>query len=367
MIIIILGVVLVFTLILWLLLKMRNIDIWIISYLKQFTLNNKSTTTKHIYFCLADHYEPYFGNASQDVARGRVEKWIDGYMKFSKLHTDSNGRHPQHTYFYPEEEYDEWVLEKLSNICHAEELGDVEIHLHHDNDTAENLEKTLNNFKKKLYEKHNLLRKDKNGNIVYGFIHGNWALDNSRPDGRWCGIDNEIDVLINTGCEYDMTMPSAPSDTQTSTINKIYLAKEDGKCKSHNTGRILEVGDWKKNNELLMIQGPLTLNWKSRKFGLIPRIEASELSYDAPPTSERIDLWEKCGISVKGAEDHVFIKLHTHGLEDSNIDMFFNLDGFDTLWTSLENKYVKQEGYELHYITAWEMYTKIQSLSKSIN
>lgn len=351
----------------WMLLKSRNIDIWIISYLKQFFLKKiiDPTSTKHIYFCIADHYEPYFGFAAQSTARERVEIWVNKYLNVSKSHTDSDGRHPQHTYFYPEEEYDDWILDRLSSICHVDNLGDVEIHLHHDNDTAENLELTLNDFKQKLYEKHNLLRKDENGNIVYGFIHGNWALDNSRPDGKWCGIDNEIDVLINTGCEYDMTMPSAPSNTQTSTINKIYIVKEDGKCKSHDKGRTLKVGDWKKNKELLMIQGPLALNWKSRKLGLIPRIESSELSYDAPPTNERVDLWEKCGITVKGAEEHIFIKLHTHGLEEDNIDMFFNLKGFDNLWTSLENKYVNQEGYKLHYVTAWEMYTKIQSIAQS--
>ena len=31
---------------------------------------------------------------------------------------------------------------------------------------------------------------------AYAFVHGNWALDNSRPDGRWCGIDAELPRLL---------------------------------------------------------------------------------------------------------------------------------------------------------------------------
>jgi len=346
----------------WIILKSRNMHIWIASYIKQSLITKVSTKEKHVYVCLADHYEPYFESVDQVTARARVSRWMKGYNEVAVKHTDSDGRHPQHSYFYPEEEYDEWVLDEIQKICESG-LGDVDIHLHHDNDTADNLTKTLNGFKKLLKEKHNLLRTDANGEIIYGFIHGNWALDNSRPDGRWCGIDNEIDVLINTGCVYDMTLPSAPSDTQTTTINSIYFAKEDGHCKSHDKGRAATTYSNKAAaDELLMIQGPLMLNWKSRKLGLIPRIEASELSYDAPPTEYRAKLWGKASISVEGAEEHVFIKLHTHGLQDLNMDMFFDNNGLEDLWTSLEKQYKDKEGYTLHYVSAWEMYEKVNSL-----
>ena len=360
-IIFILFILVVFT---WLVLKSRNMQLWIGSYIRNvFSAKHRDIPGhKHIYVCLADHFEPYYRKPGEAIARQRVSHWIDNYVRLAKQHTDSDGKHPQHSYFYPVEEYDEWILDELSKVC-KQGLGDVEIHLHHDNDTDENLEKTLLDFKELLYSKHGLLRKNAENNIVYGFIHGNWALDNSRPDGKWCGIDNELDVLVRTGCEYDMTMPSAPSDTQTSTINSIYIAKEDGKCKSHDKGRPLKVGDWKKANELLMIQGPLTLNWSSRKFGLIPRIESSELSWDNPPAAQRVALWENCHVSVKDAETHIFIKLHTHGLEESNPVMFFDNGGFETLWNSLEQKYKNNDSYKLHYVTAWELYSKIKSLS----
>ncbi|VAW65943.1 hypothetical protein MNBD_GAMMA09-233 [hydrothermal vent metagenome] len=347
-----------------LVLKSRNMNLWIMSYIKQ-RLKDKSTPNiKNIYFCLADHYEPYFGSASENVARQRVTNWCENYPKIAKKHTDSSGNHPKHSYFYPEEEYDEEIINKIKLLC-DKNMGDVEIHLHHDNDTADNLEKTLNSFKELLHTKHGLLRKDKNGNIVYGFIHGNWALDNSRPDGKWCGIDNEIDVLIKTGCVYDMTMPSAPSNTQTKTINSIYLAKEDGKCKSHNTGRIVNANTRIAEDELLMIQGPLTLNWYSRKLGLIPRIESGELSFDAPPNNIRSLLWESCNVSIDGDDKNIFIKLHTHGLEDQNVKMFFELNGFENLWSSLEASFRDRDGYSLYYVTAWEMYEKIIEISKN--
>ncbi len=349
-------------LLVFLVLKSRNIDLWIVSYLREKYNREVSTGGKNVYFCLADHYEPYFGSASQELARERVENWCRSYPEIAKKHKDSDGNMPKHSYFYPEEEYDEEIINNIKSLCERG-LGDVEIHLHHDNDTAENLEITLNRFKTLLFEKHDLLRKDKNGNIVYGFIHGNWALDNSRPDGKWCGINNEIEVLIKTGCVYDMTMPSAPDNTQTKTINSLYFSREDGKCKSHNTGRILKPDKWAKDGELLMIQGPLTLNWKNRKLGLIPRIESGELSGDAPPCEQRVKLWEYCNVSISGDSENIFIKLHTHGLENQNVDMFFENNGFDVLWSSLEKAFRDREGYSLHYVTAWEMYEKIRDLS----
>jgi len=239
------------------------------------------------------------------------------------------------------------------------------VHLHHDNDTADNLRRTLNEFTATLHDRHGLLRRDPaTGQLQWVFIHGNWALDNSRPDGRWCGVDNELDVLYETGCVADMTMPSAPSDTQTRRINSIYFAKgRDGCRKSHDDGRPARVGDWAQDRELLMIQGPLTLNWREGKFGLVPRIESAELSFDAPPTAHRIALWGRCGISIDGAGEHVFIKIHTHGATERSMQMLFDQGGFDQLWTELERQYRDRPGCQLHYVTAWEMVSKIRELA----
>jgi hypothetical protein len=344
------------------LIRLRNMQFWIATYVKNAFTKKTKHPVKHVYFCLADHYEPYYGDASQADARKLVDDWVAKYPEIAKQHFDSDGNPPQHSYFYPIEEYDKYILDQLSQICKSG-YGDVDVHLHHDNDTAENLRVVLTDFKQTLFDDHQLLRKNQLGEIVYGFIHGNWALDNSRPDGRWCGIDNELDILAETGCAYDMTMPSAPSDTQTKIINSIYYAKEDGCSKSHDYGRNLVHGlTSQEENELLMIQGPLTLNWKNRKLGLIPKIESGELSGDLPPNISRVKLWVDCAVSVEGKDEHVFVKVHTHGLQKENSKMFFDRSGFDDLWSSLESLYRDTDGCQLHYVSAWEMYEKIKQL-----
>jgi hypothetical protein len=363
-----LSVVLVGSLIVVYFIRLRNMQYWLPAYITQRLKKNRhsSKTVKHVYFCFADHYEPYYNNATPTEAKARVDKWLQNYPALAKQFTDSDGKHPQHSFFYPEEEYDEQLVQNLSDMCH-EGYGDIEVHLHHDNDTADGLTQKLLGFKKILHDRHNCLSKDeKTGEIIYAFIHGNWALDNSRPDGRWCGVDNELDVLVNTGCYMDMTMPSAPSDTQTKKINSIYFAKGKVGCrKSHDEGRDVKVGGkWAEPGELLIVQGPLALNWRNRKWGILPKIESSELSQDCPPNLERIKLWGGCEISVKGAEEHVFIKVHTHGATEENAKMLFDDGGFVALWKGLEDAYKGTNGCQLHYVTAGELYDKVRSLSK---
>ncbi len=318
----------------------------------------------HVYFCFADHFEPYGYGADKDIANRRVERWLTEYPEVARKHRDSGGNHPIHSFFYPAEEYDEEIVDRLSALC-REGLGDIEVHLHHDNDNAANLEHALNSFKTTLHEKHGLLRRDPaTREILYCFIHGNWALDNSHPHGRWCGVDNELDILIKTGCRCDMTMPSAPSDTQTRKINAIYFAKGRPGCrKSHDSGRDAAAGTWCNADELLLIQGPLGLNWQSRKFGLIPRIESAEISADAPPTPARVALWGDLAPAVRGAPQHVFIKVHTHGAVETTMDMLFG-GGFETLWTCLESRYRDRPGFSLHYVSAWQMAEQVRALSE---
>ena len=353
-------------LVIYLILRTRNIDIWFMAYIKERIkklTNPGRNNIKHIYFCFADHYEPFWRQANDEEAMQRVDQWIQHYPKAVEGHYDSEGKKPIHTMFYPEEEYTFEIIDKLNGLVKAG-IADIEIHLHHDDDTAENLEKTLMNFKKVLHEEHGLLRKNEQQEIIYAFIHGNWSLDNSRPDGRYCGVDNELSILKKTGCYIDMTMPSAPSDTQTKIINSIYQSKGiEGQCKSHDNGELIEVNTRFDNDSLLLLQGPLTLNWKNRKFGLIPKVESSEISSDARPTDVRINLWENCNVCVKGQEDHVFIKLHTHGAEDGNIKMFFEDGEYDSLLTKLERKYRDNDRYKLHYMSAWDMYQKIVELN----
>ena len=340
-------------------LRSRNMQYWIVDYVAQWRRRrDKSGAPVNVYVCFADHYEPFGGGAESDHARARVRRWTMEYPRIASAHRDSADRHPRHTFFYPIEEYAPDVLDSIASLCSAG-FGDVDVHYHHDDDTAENLERAIVGFVGTLRDRHGLLdRPQQHGRTPYCFVHGNWALDNSRPDGRWCGVDDELSVLAATGCVADMTMPSAPSDTQCRLVNRLYFARgRPGHRKSHDHGRMIGEGrPQAARGEILMIQGPLGLNWRSRKWGLLPRIENGEISADARPDAERVKLWERLAPRlVRPDGTHVFIKLHTHGAEDPTLERLLGGD-FDRLWTLLEERYRDRPGYRLRYVTAWEMY-----------
>ena len=141
----------------------------------------------HLYVCVTDHFEPRWRKPSLDEERRRVRLWADGFPALAARHRDSFGRDHQRTLFFPVEEYRPEHLHAINELV-AKGLVDVEVHLHHDNDTADNLRTTLVDFATLLHEEHGLLRKDPvTGKVTWAFIHGNWALDNSMPDGRYCG------------------------------------------------------------------------------------------------------------------------------------------------------------------------------------
>ena len=347
---------------------LRNINIWISEYLKQLVLKNNylanvDNKTLKILFTICDHYEPYWENKSDSVAYNRVNKWVTKYQEIASRHKDSIGSPPKHNFFYPIEEYKSNLLEMIAEICHNG-FGEVEIHLHHNDDNSENLRKTLLEFKDTLVNNHGLLPKNKKtAEIMYAFIHGDWALDNSRPDGKCCGVNDELTILQETGCYADFTMPSAPSDTQTKTINSIYYAVDDPKMpKSHDTGEPASAGK-KDCNGLLCIQGPLALNLHYRKFGIIPRIENGCFAWDTPVNIRRAKIWMRQHIHVKNRPDIIFIKLHTHGTQENNINSFFEKGKLENLFNIME-KYCgdKNNHCRLFYVSARQMYNVVKGL-----
>lgn len=341
--------------------RTRDFDIWLIPYLKQLLARRRLQTRgpTHIMLCVADHFEPQGGAAGYEHEVRRMDEWMSRYPALASRHRDFEGRPHQHTFFYPEEEYRPEHLDRLTELCRRG-FGDVEVHLHHDHDTPEGLAQKLTTFVNTLHQRHGLLHRDlQSGRIQYGFIHGNWALDNS-DGGKWCGVNNELDILAATGCYADFTLPSTPSRTQTRKINSIYYAQDDPcRPKSHDTGVDVEVGRTM-SGTLMIVQGPLALNFRSRKFGVIPRVENGELSGDNPPSSSRADLWVRQGVHVKGRPEWIFIKLHTHGANDKNIEALLGAAMDETL-LYIETVYNDGAQYCLHYVTAREMYNIIKA------
>lgn len=341
--------------------RSRNMQTWLPDYLRR-TLRRETAESGpvHVMFCFVDHYEPAWGKVDLDTQRRRVDRWMRDYPAMASRHRDADGRAPQHTFFYPEEEYLKEHLDKLESLC-ADGYGEIEIHLHHDNDTPENFTQTLNRFNTLLHETHGALSRDPDtGQLRFAFIHGNWSLDNSRADGRWCGLNNELILLRELGCYADFTLPSAPSDTQTRTVNAIYYATDDPeRPKSHDRGVHVRVGG-EAVGDLMIVQGPLGLNWRQRRLGVVPRIENADVRKGCPPTTQRVDAWVRTGIHVEGRPEWVFVKVHTHGTQERDMDTLLG-DAMHAMHTHLETAYNDGERHVLHYVTAREMYNIIKA------
>ena len=336
-------------------LRRRNLQKWLGSYIVQCTRRRKSRDMKgpvHVLLCIADHFEPGWGRADQADVDERVAAWISLYPQLFRHFRDSDGRAPQHTFFYPIDEYEPRHVDALADLC-RQGFGEVEIHLHHDNDTADNLDRTLRRFTQLFSQRHGLLGRSDGGHPMYGFVHGNWALDNSRPDGRWCGVNNELEVLRRTGCYADFTLPSAPDATQTHKINSIYYAtgKADF-CRSHDSG--INVGSQPAPPEgLMLIQGPLLLVWSNGK--LIPRIENGCIQKSQPPTMARLDQWVKANVHISLRPDWLFVKLYTHGAPEANRQVLLG-DAMVEFHHSLAQRRGSDDRFCFHYVTAREMY-----------
>jgi hypothetical protein len=333
--------------------RRKNMHLWLASYLRR-----RAPTTGdgpvHILFAFVDHFEPQWGRPTYDVEVARVARWREGWKALASRHRDADGIAPQHTFFYPEEEYRPEHLDQLAALC-REGYGEIEVHLHHDDDTEKGLREKINRFVAVLHERHGALPVEPaTGRPVFGFIHGNWSLDNSRGDGRWCGVNNELRVLGDLGCYGDFTLPSAPSDTQTRKINSIYYAVDDcARPKSHDEGVDAKVGH-AGQGDLLLVQGPLALNWRNRRWGLIPRIENGDIRAGYAPTPDRVDLWIRQHIHVHGRPEWIFVKVHTHGTQERDIDALLG-PPVDALFGDLEARYNDGRRYVLHYVSTREM------------
>jgi hypothetical protein len=345
---------------------LKGTHIWLPDYLKNRLRRRRTVFPLKILFAFVDHFEPEQKPGDPPALQlERVRGWIDGYERRFGGHADRDGRPPLHTYFFPQEQYRSDVLDLLAGHC-ARGFGEVEVHIHHDNETESGFLEKMEEFKDRLAG-HRLLSRDRSdGRIKYGFIHGNWALDNARTDGRWCGLNNEISLLRKTGCYCDFTLPCAPSDGQTRKVNSIYFCDDDpGRPKSHDRGRDVVFGG-KGSGDLLMVQGPLALNWRDRSRGVLPRIENGDIGPNNPITRLRIRLWIDLGIGVAGRDDFVFVKVHTHGLKPRNHDFLLG-ETAERGFRILETEFNDGERYELYYVTAREMANIVMALNDGVD
>lgn len=334
---------------------------WLVPYAGQALFRRRRTVEReHLIIALADHFEPSIVPNSKhgtfaplDEQERRLERWCRSYPAALGEWRDSEGRPLVHTCFYPAEQYHAPLIERLADFCH-QGWGEIEIHLHHGHgapDTPENTRRQLIEFRD-ILASHGCLSRS-NGDVAprYAFVHGNWALANS-GEGKACGVDNEMQILAETGCYADMTLPSAPNVAQISKINSMYeCALPLDQRAPHREGHDLRIGRAPKVFPL-MIQGPLLLNIGS-SGRLKPRIENGEISGRNPASMRRLQLWKRAGIIVSGRPDWIFIKLHCHGM-DPRDETGMTGEPMRRFLRELTED-AKQRNYGLHFVTAREM------------
>lgn len=317
--------------------------IWLPDYARHLVASKPRVDgTQHVLFLFVDHYEP--GRGEQGVARNR--EWLASYREFADRHRDSYGRKPQHTWFYAYDHLNDGAMTDLSRAVY-DGYGEVELHWHHGGDTNQD-------FPAKLaaalawFRAHGALVSE-DGKTSFGFIHGNWTLDNSGKPER-CGVSRELTFLKEAGCYADFTFPAAASTAQPSKVNSIYYALDDDRPKSYDDGVDAEVG--RRNADgFLIFTGPIGL-----KAGM-HFTDAGALELKHGPALERVDRWVNTAISVKGRPEWIFVKIYTHGVQGRSV--VFS-PGTDAMFSHLEESY-GTGNWRLHYVTAREAYNIVRA------
>jgi hypothetical protein len=298
----------------------------------------------HIFFLVTDHFEP-------DYDADRVRHWTDRYRALAARHRDSDGRPPQHGWFYPGEQGDPTIFGILREMTTAG-FGEVELHYHHHYDTLETLRPQLTDAIAD-FQQYGFL-KTRDGQTRFAFIHGNSDLDNSNgPDN--CGVSTELRLLRDLGSFADFTFPSVYLDSQPPFVNNIYAAKDDDQPKSYT--RPLPLSALRDGSaDLMIFQGPLIFSPSLKLSHLFLDLDDGDLHAAVPASADRVDRWVRANVHVADRPDWIFIKTFTHGISSAAEEDAIVGPAFDAALSHLEQQYNDGRRYVLHYITARQAY-----------
>lgn len=349
--------------------------VWILRVLMLVAIPTAGTIAapKHIMFAFVDHFEP-----TGSVPDNEVNMWVDDYAAMASCHIDADGRHPIHSYFLislPVIEPDllHYTLIKLNQATYGG-YGEVEFHCHHgveDESKRTEQEATddllcLISQTKAYFNMHGaLVTAQPEPQFTFGFIHGMWALDNSRlnfwsvrgyPHFEYCGVNREMEFLSKCGAYADFTFPAwGPMDPLLGDAI-FYAADDDLPASYHSLANIhlVEVNR-PSRGDLMIVEGP----WGDGD------LSCNTGSSYVWPTLSRMDRWLAHNVHIIGYDDWIFIKVHTHGCagDISRPDIRDCLFGtvMDNFYTDMEQRFNDGVHWKLHYVSAREMYNIIKA------
>ena len=111
---------------------------------------------------------------------------------------------------------------------------------------------------------------------------------------------------------------------------------------------------------LLLIQGPLALDFRRRRFGVRPSIDNASIMGTYPATPDRIMRWVRQRIHVKGRPEWVIVKASCHGAEERSFRALLGEEA-DRMYAFLEASFRDRLDYRLHYVSARELYNIVKA------
>jgi hypothetical protein len=317
---------------------------WLPSYLHRPRFDRRRIPTDRpidVMVLFSDHFEPArrFGDAA---AVESVRSWCADYEELASRYRDADGRPPQHTWFYRYDYPNAGCMRELSAATFRG-FGEVEFHLHHGNDDAASFAEKLRSGLAWFNRFGAMVAAESDPRRYFGYVAGNSALDNGAGDDSLSGCDTEIGLLRDAGCYGDFTFPSLGSPAQPKKVNALYYATEDGKPKSYDDGLDVAVGR-PPSGDLMIFQGPIGLDLRYGNW------DDGALENSSPPDPKRLASWLKANVHVAGRPEWLFVKLHTHAMQNR---ASFLGPGADAMFAAME-QWWNRPPFRLHFVTARE-------------
>jgi hypothetical protein len=165
-----------------------------------------------------------------------------------------------------------------------------------------------------------------------------------------------MEILARTGCYADMTLPSAPDQSQVAMINRIYECGHPlDEPAPHRNG--IRVGSHRNRPQLpVIMQGPLVFNWMRRIKGIpVPRIDDGALAANQGLNDGRFKRWMSANVTVAGRSDLVFVKLYCHGFFDADQSVCIGEDA-RRFFGELVETGERTGKYAIHFTSAREAF-----------